>query len=335
MNKIMLLDCTLRDGGYINNWNFGNELIRYYSKEITKTNIEFFEIGFYKNVIYDKDKTLFNTMDEITSVIKPKNKNIKYLAMIDMKDAVPLSEIPKCDGSSIDGFRIIFKKNKLNEAYEYIKGIKEKGYLVFVQFVSTNVYKDEEFIAALNKFNDINPYVISIVDTFGLMDKEMLLHYAKLIDDNINKKIILGYHAHDNLKQSITNAKALLDYGFNRNIVIDGSLYGMGRGAGNINLEILGKYLNENKSKKYNVEIMIEIIDKYIFRIYKDTPWGYTLPLYLSATYNAHPNYAIYLSKKYDLSYEEYESIFKMMKEEDKEIFTEEKAEYYYSKLKK
>ena len=218
MNKISLLDCTLREGGYINDWNFGLETIKGFITKIEKTGIEFFEIGFLKNINYNSNKTIFSNMDEIKTIISPKKNKIKYVAMIDINDKIPIDQIKKNDGTSIDGIRLIFKKNKIQEAYEYSKELKKLGYLLFIQFVSTDTYKEEEFIEGIKLFNELEPYAVSIVDTFGLMKKNMFTKLVTIADKYLNKEIELGYHAHNNLQQAQSNSETLVEMNLNRNI---------------------------------------------------------------------------------------------------------------------
>lgn len=332
MNKISLLDCTLRDGGYINNWDFGFDNIKGFVKRIEKTGIEFFEIGFLKNVEYTKDKTLFNSIDQISEIIYPKKKNIKYVAMIDINDKIPIEQIKKYDGSSIDGIRLIFKKNKINEAYEYCCELKKLGYLLFIQFVSTDVYTEEEFIDGLELFNKIKPYAVSIVDTFGLMKKNLFTKLVRIADKYLDKNIGLGYHAHNNLQQAQSNSETFVEMCLDRNIIIDACVFGMGRGAGNLNLELFSQYLNENYNKNYKIEPMLEIMDEYLNDIYREKFWGYSLPLYLSAINGCHPNYAIYLAEKNCLTEKSFNELLKQISVEDKQVFSVEKAEKYYLK---
>lgn len=330
MNNIYLLDCTLRDGGYVNNWEFGLDNIKGFVKKIETTGVEFFEIGFLKNIVYKKDKTLFSAVDQIGEIIYPKKDNIKYVAMIDINDKIPVDQIKKYDGSSIDGIRVIFKKNKIQEAYDYCSELKKLGYLLFVQFVSTDVYSEDEFIEGIKLFNRIEPYAVSIVDTFGLMKKSLFTSLVKIADKYLDKNVGLGYHAHNNLQQAQSNSEAFVEMNLDRNIIIDACVFGMGRGAGNLNLELFSQYLNENYGKNYKIDPMLEIMDEYLNDIYREKFWGYSLPLYLSAINGCHPNYAIYLAEKNCLTEKSFSELLRQISFEDKQFFSKEKADKYY-----
>ena len=326
----MLLDCTLRDGGYINDWNFGYETIKGFAQKIVQTGIEIFEVGFIKGDDYDPDKTVFPDVESISSVIQPKEKGVKYVGMIDMSAPVPLDRICRCDGSSVDGIRIIFKKDRIEEAYRYCEAIQNLVYFISVNVVSTDLYTDAEFISVINKFNSLNPFAFAIVDTFGLIKRKQFMRLAYLADHNLNESISLAYHAHNNLQQAFGNAEALVEMNLRRNVVIDACVFGMGRGAGNLNLELFAEYMNDNYDTHYKIEPMLEIMDKYLNDIYNTKFWGYSLPLYLSATAGCHPNYAVYLAEKNSLTVKSFNELLRNIPDKDKVKFSPSIAEKYY-----
>ena len=332
MRNIYLLDCTLRDGGYINDWNFGHESIVSIIEKLGQTGIEMIEIGFIKGDIYNPDKTLFPDTDSFKNVIVNKIDKVQYIGMLDMSDPVPLERIKNKRNYSIDGIRVIFKKEKINEAYEYCRHIREKGYYLYVNFVNTDSYTDKEFIEGIEKFNTLDPYGVAIVDTFGLLKKRQLTHFVSIADNNLRKNIKICYHAHNNLQQAFSNAEAMVEMNTRRDIVIDACVFGMGRGAGNLNLELFAEYMNENYGKNYLISPMLEIMDEYLQSFYKNKFWGYSLPLYLSACFGCHPNYAIYLAEKNTLSEKNFSELLQNISNEDKLTFSKDKADWYYKK---
>lgn len=330
MGKVFLLDCTLRDGGYINDWAFGEETIKGFCRKIAQTGIELLEVGFLKGDEYNPDKSMFPDIESVSNVITPKVKGIQYVGMLDMSAPILLERLTPCDGSSLDGIRVIFKKNKMEEAFRYCQRIKELGYFFTVNFVSTDLYTDKEFIEGIEKFNQLHPRAVTIVDTFGLIKRKNFLRVAYLADNNLSPDIALAYHAHNNLQQAFGNAEALVEMGLQRDLIIDACVFGMGRGAGNLNLELFAEYLNENYGTHYKIEPMLEIMDEYLNDIYQNKFWGYSLPLYLSATTGSHPNYAIYLAEKNSLPVKAFNELLQRISKEDKAIFSKEKAEKYY-----
>lgn len=331
MRKISLLDCTLRDGGYINDWRFGKETIKGFSQKIAQTGIEFFEVGFLKGNEYNPDRSVFPDADNVIDWIAPKSQSLRYVGMLDMSNPIPLERLRPCDARSLDGIRVIFKKDKLDEAYTYCKRIKELGYLLFVNFVGTDMYSDEEFIAGIKRFNNLMPYAMAIVDSFGLIKRKQFLRLVYIADNNMHPDIALCYHAHNNLQQALGNAEAMVELNLKRDICFDACVFGMGRGAGNLNLELFAGYMNENYDTQYRIEPMLEIIDEYLQDIYRRKPWGYSLPLYLSATTGCHPNYAIHIAEKDTLTVKSFYEFLRGIPEEHKAKFTKELAEKYYS----
>lgn len=330
MGNVYLLDCTLRDGGYVNDWNFGEETIRGFSRKIAQTGIEIFEVGFIKGDTYNPDRSVFPDIESITPMIQPKSENMKYVGMLDMSAPVPLERITPCSGDSVDGIRVIFKKDRIGEAYRYCRRIQELGYFVCVNVVGTDLYTDAEFIEVIEKFNALHPYALSIVDSFGLIKRKHFLRLAYLADHNLAEGIILAYHAHNNLQQAYGNAEALVEMNLKRDLMIDACVFGMGRGAGNLNLELFAEYMNENYNTHYKIEPMLEIMDEYLNEIYQTKFWGYSLPLYLSATTGSHPNYAIYLAGKNSLTVKAFNELLQSIPAGDKASFSREKAEKYY-----
>ena len=330
MNKVKLLDCTLRDGGYLNDWNFGKKAIKGTAERIAQTGVEFFEIGFIKEVPFNENRTVFPSVESIVPFITPKSPSMTYLGMIDCKCPPPLDSIPDYDGTSVDGLRVIFKKDRIDFAYDYCREIKKKGYKLFVQFVGTDSYSDIEFVETIQKFNSIMPYAMSIVDTFGTIKRKQFLRLVYLADNNMEKNITLGYHAHNNLQQAFGNAVTMVEMNLNREICIDACVFGMGRGAGNLNLELFADHMNENYGTGYKIEPMLEIMDDYLNEIYSRRFWGYCLPYYLSATNGCHPNYAIYLEEKHSLTEKNFNEILRSIPPENRRNYKKEDAEKFY-----
>ena len=135
---IKLLDCTLRDGGYINNWEFGLDNIKKSIAELENAGVDIIELGFLKNESYQNDRTVFNSVNQIKELIPSKKKGIDYAAMIEVVNPIPLEMVEERTDDGIDIIRVIVWKTKhdengnvvdaLEEGYNYCKGIVEKGY---------------------------------------------------------------------------------------------------------------------------------------------------------------------------------------------------------------
>lgn len=336
MNSINLLDCTLRDGGYINDWNFGETAILNIISDMEASKVDILELGFLKNEPYICDRTVFNSMEQVKKLIGKKKRGLQYAVMCEVVNPLPLDLLDSADDDSADIIRVIVWKTKhdasgavvdaLEEGFQYCKGIVEKGYRLCVQPARVDQYTDDEFVQMVRKFAKLNPMAIYVVDSWGTQKEEELLHYMHLTDDNLPPEICLGYHGHNNMMQALGVAKEMIKQKLTRDIIIDASVYGIGRGAGNLNLEIIAKYLNEHQGKKYNILPMLHVYDKYIAEIYKQEAWGYSIPYYLTAKYNCNPAYARYFM---NLPPSKMSEILISMTDDDKTIFKESTAKKY------
>lgn len=303
-NKVYLLDCTLRDGGFVNDWNFGHGTINSIYNRLETAGVDIIELGFIdERREFDKNRSILPDTKSLKAVFDWKSSEGSSLrvAMIDY-GTCEIDNVEDCEDSIIDGIRVIFKKKDMKGALVFCKQIKEKGYKVFIQPVSITTYSDKEMLELIEMANEIQPYTFSIVDTYGLMHREKLFKYFYLIDSNLDKDTFIGYHSHNNFQLAYSNSIELLSIETKRTIVLDGTCYGMGKGAGNANTELLAMFLNENCEKHYDMNYILEAIDTNIIPIYQKYFWGYSLGYFLAASNDCHPNYVNYLVKKKTLS---------------------------------
>lgn len=324
MRELNILDCTLRDGGYVNNWNFSDNDIKGITKYLDKANIEFIELG-YLSKIKEERGTIYNSFDKIKRIDIPLKKKI---VMINYGE-YPLEEIPKEDGS-IFAIRVVFKKEQWRKALIYSKELIEKNYRVFLQPMQTIAYKDKELLDLIDETNKISAQALYIVDSFGEMTKEDLLRITSIYSHNLNKNIIMGFHSHNNFQLSFSLAIEFLKLNIVQKKIVDSSVYGMGRGAGNLNTELFTSYLNKNRHINYEIEYILKIMDLYIEKIYQKEKWGYNLGHFLSASLGCHPNYASYLLEKVNMSIEVIKDILERIPQEERSIFNKSLIESLY-----
>lgn len=297
MNKISILDCTLRDGGYVNDFAFGEFVIHDIISKLSKSSIDIIECGFLKSGANDPNCSLFGSVESITDVIGKKNPNLMYVAMVQY-GAIGIDEISDCTSESIDGIRVTFHEHEIEPAFFVGRKLMDKGYKVFMQPVGTTTYTDDSLLSLIEKINSLNPFAFYMVDTLGTMYKKDLLKMFYLVDKNLNKSINVGFHSHNNLQMSFANAQELMEVDTDRNIIVDASLYGMGRGAGNLNTELIAQYINDNFILKYDCLQILELIDEYIKPLNIKYKWGYDAAYYISSVTGCHPNYAFFLLNK-------------------------------------
>ncbi len=329
MNKIKILDCTLRDGGYVNDFAFTEHGIRKIIGQLTQAGIDIIECGFLEDGNDDKDCSLYTKVEQIKNYLPADHGNTMFVAMACYGE-YDLGQLSDYDGTSIDGIRVTFHYNEIEGALEYCHQIMAKGYKVFVQPVGTTSYTDEQLLELIKSVNELQPYSFYLVDTLGLMQQRDVLRFFYLIDHNLKKSIHMGFHSHNNLQLSYSNCQSLVSVESDRTISLDSSVYGMGRGAGNLNTELIASYLNEHKTRKYEIEPLLEIVDEFIINIKKEHEWGYSVPYYLAAINGCHPNYAGYLSGKQTLNVKSISTILRMIEPEQRSLFNKDLAEQKY-----
>ena len=321
MKKIKLLDCTLRDGGYVNDWEFGhNNLISIFER-LVDAGVDIIEIGFLDDRRpFDINRSIMpNTASSGRIWEQTAKKPGMVVGMIDY-GTCKISNLQPCSENFIDGIRVIFKKHIMKEALEYCAEVKKLGYKVFAQLVSITSYSDEELIALTKLVNDVKPYAVSMVDTYGLLTPNDLLHYYEILDKNVLPEIQIGFHAHNNFQLAYANTITFMEKKSSHDIVVDGTLYGMGKSAGNAPLELIAGYTNEKFNTKYNISPMLEAITESVMDFYAKNPWGYQMFYYLSAANRCHPNYVNYLYGKENLSPSKINDILGQIEPEEKKL---------------
>lgn len=332
MKKIKLLDCTLRDGGFLNDWEFGNNNIVNIFERLVSAKIDIVEIGFLdERRILDFNRAIMPNSYAVNEIFGSLEKGgTMVVGMIDY-GTCKIENILISDECYLDGIRIIFKKNDRVKAIEFCKQVKELGYKVFAQAVSITSYSNAEYLELLELVNVLEPYAFSVVDTYGLLHKHQLMHYFDLANKHLKYSIGLGYHSHNNFQLAYANCIELLEKSrHERMLLIDGTLHGMGKGAGNAPLELLAMYMNDHLNKEYNLEQILEAIDVNILDMYKITPWGYSLKFFISALNACHPNYVTYLMDKKTLSIKSINEILVNISEENKLIYDKTYIENLY-----
>ena len=320
MAKIKLLDCTLRDGGYINNWEFGCENILHIIKNLSDAHLDYIECGFLKDTVYNSEFSLFESFSNLSQLLPEKSDSV-FTLMINYGE-IGIEKIPQCNSDNF-GIRVAFKKENYKDAIEFCRQIKARGYKLFINPQQTVIYNTSEILNLTEQVNEIRPCTFTIVDTSGSMKKQDVLSLYYIIDKHLDKGINLGFHSHNNLKLSFSNAQSLMEQNTERTLIVDTTVFGMGRGAGNICTEHMTKYLNDNYGGEYNLLPILKTIDEQINPVFKKTPWGYSVPYYLAALNYCHPNYAKFLIDKKSVSVEVINDILKRIPQDKKSTYDE------------
>lgn len=331
MKEIKLLDCTLRDGGYVNDWKFGHDNLICIFERVVDADVDFIEIGFLDDRReFDPERSIMPNTDCVGQIFKGLDrKNTKVLGMIDygtcdIKNIKPKSE------SFLDGIRVIFKKHLRKEAMQFCAELKALGYMVFAQLVSVTSYEDEEMLDLIHLANEVQPYAVSMVDTYGLMHQNNILHYFELLNTNLNPDITIGYHAHNNFQMGYANCIAVMSLRTKRDLIVDGTLYGMGKSAGNAPIELIAMWMNDNLDKDYCLSQLLEAIDSNIMNFYSPATWGYNMFFFVAALNDCHPNYVSYLMEKRTLSIKSINSVLDKMQGDKKLLYDAKYIEKLY-----
>ena len=213
MKNIELLDCTLRDGGYHNDWAFGNGTLISVFERVVNSGVEFLELGFLdERRFFDLNRSIVPNTQGMRNIFGGLDrKKTKLVGMIDF-GTCSLENIEPASESFLDGIRVIFKKHVRKPAMEFCRELKNRGYLVFSQLVSITSYTDCELMDLIELVNDVRPYAVSIVDTYGLLHKNNLLHYYEILDRGVNEDVAIGYHSHNNFQLAYANCIELIEH---------------------------------------------------------------------------------------------------------------------------
>lgn len=295
----LLLDCTLRDGGYVNDWNFDLAAARQISGALYDAGVRYIELGLMGRGGVPGKQTKFSAFDEIAPLLEDRRADCHYCVMITQSEwESGGSSIPPRSGDTVDLIRLAFFKADTDAAINTARELKSKGYQVFLQAMATSRYTPGELSALLQKVNRLRPDAFYMVDSFSTMYNDDVLNMERSIIEQLDGDIMLGFHAHNNIQMACSNAIAFIEAPTDRPLIVDGSVYGMGRGAGNAPLELLMKYMNQKRDGAYQVQPVMSAFERCIEPIFKELYWGYSMPYFLTACSDTNPAYGWYLEQR-------------------------------------
>lgn len=337
LKNVQILDCTLRDGGRIINCKFRDSEISEITEKLIDAGIDIVEVGFLrdrKKITYQGDSTFFTQVSQIEPFI-PNHMNGKMcVAFIDF-GMYDFDDLEACNGKSVEGIRVGFTKNQYDTQREELKKcflkVKKQGYKLMIQGVNSLAYSDRELLDLLDLLNEIEPYSFGIVDTYGAMYLDDIIHYFNLVDYNLKQNICIDIHSHNNFQLSFAFAQEIIRLSDNkRKVILDATLNGMGKCAGNLNTELIVDYLVRKKQYNYDFEKILDIIDDYIYEIKQKNIWGYSIPAFMAGVYKSHPNNVIYLTEKYRLNTKDIGNIIFSIEEKKRQRYDYDNIERLY-----
>ena len=320
MVNFKLLDCTLREAP-LDRLLWGELFTHKVIRGLENAGINIIEIGFLKDCTYEPGSTCFSCVEDIEPYLLNKKADVMYVALVDY-GRFDLSNLSDYDGRTIDAIRICFKHNEIEDVLDYASQIRAKGYKVCIQHVDTMGYQDEEIVKFVRKVNEFKPFSYSIVDTFGAMYSKDVMHYADIINRELDEDIWMGLHTHNNMMLADANAQLYTDELIGkRKIIVDTSLYGCGRSAGNAHTELMTTYMNKNHEFQYDINEVLDLIDTVITAAQKKTTWGYSIPYFISGMYNAHTFNVNQLLKRHNIKSKDLRAIMGMLDEKQKKAY--------------
>lgn len=310
--KIEILDCSIRDGGYVNNWYFSKELVREVYRALSKSGVDFIELGFRSTEKYfDPQKYGLWRFSSEQDLIEVK-RNISGAKIGVMGDfgKIDLDNLSDKKDSCVDLFRMAAHKDNIFKAIDLLEKIKAKGYITSLQAMGYSCYCDQEkrdLIDALKKTQLDYAYVAdSYGSVFPFQMKRLFEPFWEI------EHLKVGFHPHNNVQMSFANTIEAMRIGVD---IVDTTIYGIGRGAGNLPTEILLSYLYVQGEDKYNVIPVLSCIERYFIDLMKETPWGYQLPYMISGIFNSHPSYSKELLRRREYSMEDIWKAMECIKE--------------------
>lgn len=330
--NISLLDCTLRDGGIVVDFNFGGDRAQKIKSCLEESGVEYIECGYINEKSGTADgRTCFDSEQSIKNTLLKSGKKpgVTYVAMIDY-GTYDLNKLQPADEQGIDGIRFAFHKENKKDALEQCKIILEKGYQLYIQPMVTIRYSNDEFRELISYCNrELSAAKgIYIVDSFGQMDNLSLIKKLEIADQYVCDTMKIGFHAHNNRQMAFSNACSLINYPARHELMIDSSIMGMGKGAGNLCTELIMPLLIAEGNCYSTVEIYDEITN-YFSEVIKTSPWGYCLDYYLSSLYGCTPSYIKIFDKDERVTTDILVELLKSMPEEKKAACDKDFAKQY------
>ncbi|MFA5099326.1 MAG: hypothetical protein WC547_00390 [Candidatus Omnitrophota bacterium] len=299
---IRVLDCTIRDGGYINNWKFDKRLVRETYRALSKSGVDFIEIG-YRGTSKHFDQDQYGiwrfTPDRLIREVISNIDGAKLALMVDY-GKIDAEDLCEAGDSAVGLIRIAVHKDCLKGAMALAGQIKKKGYEVSLNAIDYNNYTKKEQAELISMLRGTPLDYFYFVDSYG----SLFPHQVESILEPVLgiRGLKIGFHPHNSLQMAFANTLEAVRCGVH---MIDSTIYGMGRAAGNLPTEIIIAFLEKEKRDRYNSIPLLNIIDRYFAGLYKDNRWGYQLPYMLSGMFKCHPSYAKALVDSHEYTIED------------------------------
>jgi len=292
--KIKVLDCTIRDGGLMNNHNFDHRFVREVYKTVSEAGLDYFEIGYKNSKEFFSPKEYgpwkFCDDEEILKVIEGIDSKTRISVMVDV-GRVNLDDIKPKKESPVSMVRVASYVKEIDKAIFYVNHLHEKGYETTINIMAISKDQGPELEEALRQIeNESRADVIYIVDSFGALYQETVEHLVKLFKSIIKTKEI-GFHGHNHQQLAFGNTIEAIIHNAN---YMDATMYGIGRAAGNCPMELLVGFL---KNPKFDLRPILDLISHEMVPMREKIEWGYVIPYAIAGMMNEHPKAAMAMRK--------------------------------------
>lgn len=290
--KAKVIDCTIRDGGLINSWQFSKDFVRATFNALHLAGVDYMEIG------YRASEKMFpptqygpwraSKDDVIREIIADTKTNMKLGAMVDIGRVEPEDLLPKNE-SPLSFVRVATYLKDIAKAVELANFISGKGYESFINIMAISTVDTFDLLEGLKLVeNETEVTAVTVVDSNGALYPDNVEHLVSVFKKELKTRKV-GFHAHNNQQLAFANSIQAIRCGVE---FCDATVYGIGRGAGNCPLELLFSWL---KNPQYNLEPVLQVIQDHYVELSREIEWGYILPYMITGVLNEHPRVAISL----------------------------------------
>ena len=294
--QIKVLDCTIRDGGLINNHYFTDDFVRAVYQALSKGGVDYMEFGYRssRELFPPEDYGAWKYCDDdnIRRIIDGIESDMKISVMVDSY-RVKEQHFAPADESPVDMFRAATYVKYIDSAIELINKCHDLGYETTCNIMAISREIEPDLVEALDQLAKTPVDVVYVVDSFGALYCEQIEYMVKLYQKHLPGKTI-GVHCHNNQQLAFSNTIEGIIHDAN---YVDGSLFGIGRGPGNCCLELLMGFL---KNPKFNLTPILKVLQDHMIPMRKEIEWGYILPYFITGILNEHPRSAIAYRKTDD-----------------------------------
>ncbi|MBN2521674.1 MAG: aldolase catalytic domain-containing protein [Bacteroidales bacterium] len=287
--EIKVLDCTIRDGGLMNNWHFTDDYVKTVYDACVESGIDYMEIGYKSSEksYSRKEVGSWKFCDEkaLKAIVGDNNTSLKLSAMVDIGRIEPEDISPASD-SVLDMIRVAAYVHQIDKAIWLAEHCIEKGYETTINLMAVSNVMERDLEEALEDVAKSKLAIFYLVDSFGSLYCEQVEMLIKKYQEYLPDRTI-GVHMHNNMQLAFSNTVTGIIHNAN---MLDATFLGIGRGAGNCPLEILLSFL---KNPKYKIRPILKVIQEHMIKMQKEIEWGYHIPYLITGAMNQHPRSAM------------------------------------------